>query len=224
MIEWIQQHYLEIISGTSITLALMVLSLTVGFLFALALAVLKLNKIFIFRASASVYLFFFRGTPLLIQIFLLYYGLAQFHAIQMSAVGQLLHRPFICATIALALNTAAYTAVLIHGAIVNISQGEVEAAKALGMPFRLRMKRIILPHALVRMLPAYSNEVILILKGTSLVSTITLLDLMGVTRRIIAQTYQVMESLIVAGIIYLIITAVVMSLFRRIERRFNYGE
>ena len=160
---------------------------------------------------------------MLVQIFLLYYGLAQFDAVQMSVIGQLLQRPFICATIALALNSAAYTAVLIHGAIVSMPAGEVEAAKALGMHFWLRMKRIILPRALVRMLPAYSNEVIFILKGMSLVSIIILLDLMGVIRRIIAQTYQVMEGLIVAGIIYLMITGVVMSLFRRIERRFKYG-
>jgi putative lysine/arginine/ornithine/histidine/octopine transport system permease protein len=219
MIEWVMQHYEALISGTAITLALMVVSLLIGFLLALVLALLKLSGNWTISCLVNGYITFFRGTPLLIQIFLLYYGLAQFDVIEMSAIGQLLHRPFICATIALALNSAAYTAVLIHGAIVNIPQGEVEAAKALAMPFGVRMRRIILPRAWARMLPAYSNEVIFILKGTSLVSTITLLDLMGEIRRIIAQTYQVMESLIAAGIIYLVITAVVMALFRRLERR-----
>lgn len=120
----------------------------------------------------------------------------------------------------MSLNSAAYTTGLLQAVVETVPRGEIEAARALAMSAWLRLRKIILPRAFVNLLPAYSNEVVLVLKGTSLASTITLLDLMGITRQLIAQTYQPMEGLLVAGVIYLMITIVIVMSFKWVEQRF----
>jgi polar amino acid transport system permease protein len=173
------------------------------------------------RVGAYSYIFVFRGTPLLVQIFLVYYGLGQFQAVRASALWPILREPYWCAIIAFALNTGAYTAEILRGAIGAVPVGEVEAAKAFGMSRTLSLRRIILPRALRIALPAYGNEVILMLKGSALASTITLLDLTGMARTIIARTYMPVEIFLAAGLIYLAITFVFVQLFRLLERRLS---
>ncbi|MFW5970279.1 MAG: ABC transporter permease, partial [Halofilum sp. (in: g-proteobacteria)] len=167
------------------------------------------------------YIFFFRGTPLLIQIFLVYYGLSQFETIRDSFLWPILREAYWCAIIAFTLNTAAYTAEILRGAIQSVPAGEVEAAKAIGMGRWMRLRRVVLPRAFRIALPAYSNEVILMLKGSALASTVTLLDLTGVARTLIAKTYMPIELFLAAGLFYLAITAVVLQGFRFVEKRMH---
>ena len=155
------------------------------------------------------------------QIFLVYYGLGQFEGVRASALWPILREPYWCAIIAFALNTGAYTAEILRGAIQAVPVGEVEAAKAFGMSRALSLRRIILPRAVRIALPAYGNEVILMLKGSALASTITLLDLTGMARTIIARTYMPVEIFLAAGLIYLAITFVFVQLFRLLERRLS---
>jgi polar amino acid transport system permease protein len=173
------------------------------------------------RLPAYAYIFFFRGTPLLVQIFLIYYGLGQFESVRTGVLWPIVREPFWCAIIAFALNTGAYTAEILRGAIQAVPVGEVEAARAFGMSTALMYRRIVLPRALRIAFPAYGNEIILMLKGSALASTITLLDLTGMARTIIARTYMPVEIFLAAGAIYLAITFVFTRLFALAERRLN---
>ncbi len=209
----------KLLQGAALTLELVALSLLAGALLALPLALMRVSERRWLRLPAYAYIFVFRGTPLLVQIFLVYYGLGQFAGVRASALWPILREPYWCAIIAFALNTAAYTAEILRGAIQAVPVGEVEAAKAFGMSRALSLRRIILPRALRIALPAYGNEVILMLKGSALASTITLLDLTGMARTIIARTYMPVEIFLAAGLIYLAITFVFVQLFRLLERR-----
>lgn len=213
--------FFKLLHGLSLTLGLAASALILGSLLACLLTLCLTSKNHYLKQPASTFVFFIRGTPLLVQIFLIYYGLGQFDWLRESVLWVVFREPFYCAVIALALNTSAYTAVLFKGAIDSVPQGEVLACLALGLSRRLMLKRIIFPRALRLALPAYSNEVVIILKSTSLVSTITLLDVMGVTNQIAAQTYQVIPFLCLAAVIYLTLNAIVMWIFRLIERRAN---
>lgn len=209
----------KLLQGAVLTLELVALSLVVGGLLALPLALMRVSERWWLRWPAYAYVFVFRGTPLLVQIFLVYYGLGQFEAVRASVLWPILREPYWCAIIAFALNTGAYTAEILRGAIQAVPVGEVEAAKAFGMSRALSLRRIILPRAFRIALPAYGNEVILMLKGSALASTITLLDLTGMARTIIARTYMPVEIFLAAGLVYLAITFVFVQLFRLLERR-----
>jgi polar amino acid transport system permease protein len=211
----------KLAQGAALTLKLVALSLLVGAAIALPLALMRVSERGWLRLPAYAYIFVFRGTPLLVQIFLVYYGLGQFEGVRASALWPILREPYWCAIIAFALNTGAYTAEILRGAIQAVPVGEVEAAKAFGMSWALSLRRIILPRAVRIALPAYGNEVILMLKGSALASTITLLDLTGMARTIIARTYMPVEIFLAAGLIYLAITFVFVQLFRLLERRLS---
>lgn len=171
--------------------------------------------------SAYGYIFFFRGTPLLVQIFLIYYGLSQFEAVRESIAWEVLREAYWCAIIAFALNTGAYTAEILRGAIQTVPKGQVEAAKSFGLsPVQIFIK-VVFPQAIRIAIPAYGNEIILMLKGSALASAITLLDLTGMTQTVIARTYMQSEFLVVAGIVYLAMAFVVTRAFKIIEKRFN---
>ncbi|PIE25372.1 MAG: ABC transporter permease [Neptuniibacter caesariensis] len=221
--EWgvIVDYYPKLLQGALLTLELVLFSGLVGLILAIPLALMRVSKQPWIQAFPFAYIFFFRGTPLLIQIFLVYYGSSQFEFIRESALWPILREPYWCAIITFALHTAAYIAELLRGAIQSIPKGEIEAAKALGMSYPLMLRRIILPRAFGIMMPAYGNEVILMLKGSALASTITLLDLTGMARTIIARTYTPLEIFLAAGVIYLIISALLILLFRFLERHFN---
>ncbi len=207
--------------GLMVTVSLMVCALALGLVLALFMTVAAISKQAYLRAPVNVFVFFMRGTPLLVQIFLIYYGTGQFDWLKESPLWVILREPFACAVIAFALNTSAYTTVLLKGAIASVPENEIAACHALGMSKMLMLRRIILPRAIRMALPAYSNEVIMMLKGTSLASTITLLDLMGVTNQIIAKTYATMEFLCVAGVLYLCLNVILVGLFKLFERRAN---
>ena len=211
----------KLMDGALLTLELVAFSGLIGLLLSVPLALARVSDKLWLRAFPYAYIFFFRGTPLLIQIFLVYYGASQFEWVKESALWPILREPYWCAVITFGLHTAAYVAELLRGAIQSIPRGEIEAAKSLGMSYPLMLRRIILPRAFGIMMPSYGNEVILMLKGSALASTITLLDLTGMARTIIARTYTPLEIFVAAGVIYLLITALIILLFRLLERYFN---
>ncbi|MGK8252319.1 ABC transporter permease [Moraxella lacunata] len=204
------------------TLELVALSSIIGLIFGVVLALLRLSKNPLVQVFPFLYIFFFRGTPLLVQIFLIYYGLGQFKAIQESVLWKpVLSQAYWCAIIAFTLNTAAYVAEIVRGAIQAVPRGELEAADALGMSPVQKFTRITLPRAFGIMIPAYSNEVIFMLKGSALASTITVMDLMYASKVIIAKTYLTLEIYFAAGIIYLMISWIILALFRLFDHSFN---
>ena len=209
----------RLLAALPLTLELVALALAFGAVLAFATALLRLSGNRVAVALTSAYTFVFRGTPLLVQIFLVYYGLGQFEFIRDSFLWPFLREPYWCAILALTLNTGAYTSEVLRGAILSVPQGQVEAARACGMSRPLAFRRIVLPVAIRQMLPAYGNEVILMVKATSLASTITLMEVTGIARRMIAQTFAVFELFIVAGAIYLVLNFVATRLIKFAEWR-----
>lgn len=205
--------------GAWTTLQLLGVSLLAGGLVALPLGLLRaMDSPWV---SRPVWLFTYvvRGTPLLVQLFLIYYGLAQFEAVRASVLWPWLSSAWFCAILAFAINTCAYTTEIVAGAIRALPAGEIEAARALGFSRALTLRRIVLPSALRRALPAYGNEVVLMLHGTSLASVVTLLDLTGAAREVNSRHYLPFEAFITAALLYLAITLALVSLFRAAERR-----
>jgi len=220
-LEVIIDNFPKLLEGVVLTVELVVLALALGMVFALPMALMRVSANWLIRGPAYAYIFFFRGTPLLVQIFLIYYGLGQFDAVRESVLWPILREPFWCAIIAFALNTGAYTAEIFRGGIEAVPKGQIEAARAFGMSKSVSYRRIILPQAWRIALPAYGNEVILMLKGSALASTITLLDLTGMARTIIARTYMPVEIFLAAGALYLLLTFLFTNGYRLLERRLN---
>ncbi len=217
-------YFPRLLSGALVTLELVILSLMIGFIIAIPNAVLLQRGKPWQKALPSAYVFFFRGTPLLVQIFLIYYGVSQFEWIRESFLWSVLKEPYWCAIIAFSLNTGAYTAEIFRGGLANIPKGEIEAAKSLGFSPLGAFIHIEFPRALRLVLPAYSNEVILMIKASALASTITLLDLTGIARTIIARTYTPIEIFTAAGAIYLVISMSALGLFHWWEKRLAYAQ
>lgn len=205
--------------GLLTTLELLALALVFGLLFALPLGVMRASSRQWLSAPVWFYTWVFRGTPLLVQLFIIYYGLAQFDAVRESFAWPWLSNAWFCAVLAFALNTCAYTTEMLAGAIRATPHGEVEAARAFGMSWPALMRRIVLPSALRRCLPAYSNEVIMMLHATSIASVVTLLDLTGAAREMNSRFYLPFEAFITAALFYLALTFVLVALFRAAEAR-----
>jgi arginine transport system permease protein len=216
---WLLTQLPTLFRGIVVTLQLMVLSLLCGLLFALFLTWLSYSRIIFIRGLVYLYTFVIRGTPLLVQMFLIYYGSGQFDLIRDSWLWSILQHPFACAVLALSLNSAGYCVILFRGIIRAIPSGEIEACRSLGMSQLQLILSVMAKRFAGLVMPAYSNEVIIILKSTSLASTIAIMDLMGVTREIIAETYATIPYLIVAGACYLVINLVIIRLFRFIEKK-----
>jgi octopine/nopaline transport system permease protein len=210
-----------LLAGLPLTLELAALSLVLGFGLAVLVALARLHRLLVLSLPAAAYIYVFRGTPLLVQIFLIYYGLGQLLWVRESAAWVVLREPFWCAILALTLNTGAYSAEIIRGGIQSVPWGQVEAARACGMSGWLLLRRIVFPIAIRQALPAYGNEIILMVKSTSLASTITLLEVTGVARKIIVQTFLPVEIFIVAGGIYLAVNFLVTRGVRWLERRLS---
>ena len=209
------------LGGTAVTLQLLVVALSAGLVAAIPLAVMRASPNPWLSRPVWLFTYVFRGTPLLVQLFLIYYGLAQFSWMRESAAWPLFASAWFCAMLAFAINTCAYTIEIIAGAIAATSHGEVEAARALGMsPFTLT-RRILLPSALRRALPAYSNEVIMMLHGTSLASIVTLLDITGAAREVNSKYYLPFEAFLTAAGFYLALTFILVSLFHLAEKRWQ---
>ena len=214
MIKWTPR----LLEGAWLTLELVGIAVLAGLILAIPLGVMRSSRLAWVRALPYGYIFFFRGTPLLLQLFIVYYGLAQFPAVRQSVLWPFLRDPYWCALLTMTLHTAAYIAEIMRGAIHAVPVGEVEAARALGMSKRQALWRIILPRAARIGLPAYTNEVILMLKASAVVYTVTLYDIMGMAKTISSRTYEQMFFFVFAGVLYLIITIGLTWIFRGIER------
>jgi arginine/ornithine transport system permease protein len=208
------------LQGLLTTLALLLGALSVGLLGAVPLAVVRAYGRRRWSLPIAGLTWLFRGTPLLVQLFLLYYGLAQFEWVRESVAWPLLSRAWFCAGLAFALNTCAYTTEILAGALRSVPVGEVDAAYSLGLSPAQVVYRICLPSALRRSLPSYSNEVIFMLHGTSLASVVTLLDITGAAREVYARTYQPFEAFALAALLYGLLTLALLAVFRWAERRF----
>ncbi|MBN2992445.1 ABC transporter permease [Pseudomonas cedrina subsp. fulgida] len=206
------------LGGLLTTLKLLAISLFFGLLAALPLGLMRVSKQPLVNGAAWLYTYVIRGTPMLVQLFLIYYGLAQFEAVRESFMWPLLSSATFCACLAFAINTSAYTAEIIAGSL-KATNGEIEAAKAMGMSRYKLYRRILLPSALRRALPQYSNEVIMMLQTTSLASIVTLIDITGAARTVNAQFYLPFEAYITAGAFYLCLTFILVRLFKLAERR-----
>lgn len=209
----------RLLEGAALTLELVAFAVLAGLILALPMGIARASKHWYVRALPYAYIFFFRGTPLLVQLFLVYYGLAQFDVVRNGPLWPYLRDPYWCTVITMTMHTAAYIAEILRGAIQAIPPGEVEAARALGMSRGQAMIYIMLPRAARIGLPAYSNEVILMLKASALASTVTLLELTGMSRTIIARTYLPVEIFFAAGVFYLVIAYILVRAFKVLERK-----
>ena len=205
--------------GILVTLKLLLIALAVGLLLAVPLALMRVSRRPWVNFPAWLYTYVIRGTPMLVQLFLVYYGLAQFHSVRESWLWPWLSDATFCACLAFAINTSAYTAEILAGSLKSTAHGEIEAARAMGMSPGLLYRRILLPSALRRALPQYSNEVIMMLHTTSLASIVTLMDITGAARTFNAQYYLPFEAFITAGLCYLLLAFVLVRLFKLAERR-----
>lgn len=205
--------YLE---GLFTTVWLVVLSLIIGLIIAIPLAIARNSNNWLLVAPTWSFIYFFRGTPLLVQLYLIYYGMDQFIPVK----DTLWENAWFCALVAFILNTSAYTSEIIRGAINGLSKGEIEAAKAYGMSPFATYRRIILPSALRRALPAYSNEVIFMLHGSAVAGIVTILDLTGAARLVSSRYYAPFESFLTAGLFYMCLTFVILFVFKQAEKRF----
>ena len=221
-IELMVNSFPKLLSATLITLKLLSVSLIVGLFIGLIFAILRLNKNIFINKFAYGYSYLFRGTPLLVQIFIIYYGLGNIEYLRTTFLWVILKEPYWCAIIAFSLNTGAYTSEILRSAFQTIKLGVIEAGKSLGIPNKIIFYKIQIPIAIRQSLPAYGNEIILMLKGTSLASTVTLMDLTGVAKYIISTTFKPIEIFIVAGGIYLFMTFVVHNVIKFLEKKYSY--
>lgn len=220
-ISLIAENFDRFLYGVWVTLNLTFLSLLLGGLLAIPMAIVRASGHRIFNPIVQTYTYVFRGTPLLVQTYLIYFGAGQFEVIRESFLwDSILSSAWWCALIAFTLNTAAYTTELLRGAIADTPKGEVEAAIAAGHSYKSRMRRIILPSAFRRAIPAYSNEVIFMLHGSVVASTITLQDILGVGRWLNGRYYLAYEGFITAALLYFLIVLCITWAFRWFERRY----
>lgn len=208
------------LAGLWMTLKLLACSVGIGFFLSIPLAVARDAKSAAISKPVWLFTYVIRGTPLLLQMYLIYFGLAQFDAVRDSVAWTALSDPVFCAIAALTINTVAYTTEIFAGAIRSLPHGEIEAAHAYGMSRWTSLRRIILPAALRSSLPTYSNEVIMMLHSTSLVSTITLLDLTGAANYIYSTYYLPFEAFMAAAVVYMALTYILVCGFRMAERHY----
>lgn len=220
-VSFFAKNVLALCWGIPLTLQLTLLSVMSGALFAMLLASFRLSGNRVLDGLARGYIFVFRGTPLLVQLYIIYYGLSQFPELRKSFVWPFLREPYWCASLALCLNTAAYSAEIIRGGVISVPLGQIEAARAYGMGGLTLLRRIIAPQAFRLMLPAYSNELILVVKSTALASTITMMEVTGIAAKLISATYRPVEIFIAAGAIYLLLNFCITRLLRLLEYRLS---
>ena len=222
-IELMINSFPKLLNAAVITLKLLSVSLIVGLFIGLFFAILRLNKnIFIYNFAYG-YSYVFRGTPLLVQIFIIYFGLGQIEYLRSTVLWVILKEPYWCAIIAFALNTGAYTSEILRSAFQTIKPGIIEAGKSLGISNKVIFYKIQIPIAIRQSLPAYGNEIILMMKGTSLASTVTIMDLTGVAKYIISTTFKPIEVFIVAGGIYLFMTFVIHNVIKFLEKKYSFN-
>ena len=216
------ESFPKLINATKLTIQLTFLSLFFGIFVGAFFALLRTSKIKFFYYISYYYSYVFRGTPLLVQIFIIYFGLGQVEWVRESFLWLFLKEPYSCAILAFTLNTGAYSSEIFRSAFETINKGILEAAEGLGLNKINIFFKIKLPIAIKQSLPAYGNEMILMMKGTSLASTVTLLDLTGVAKHIISTTFRPVEVFILAGGIYLLMTFIIHNLIKFLEKKYNY--
>ena len=221
-IELMISSFPKLLNATLITLKLLSVSLILGLFIGLGFAILRMNNNLLINKFAYGYSYIFRGTPLLVQIFIIYFGLGQIEYLRTTFLWVILKEPYWCAIIAFTLNTGAYTSEILRSAFQTIKPGIIEAGKSLGISNKIIFYKIQIPIAIRQSLPAYGNEIILMMKGTSLASTVTLMDLTGVAKYIISTTFKPIEVFIVAGSIYLFMTFVIHNLIKLLEKKYSF--
>ena len=213
----------KLLSAAVITLKLLSVSLIIGLFIGFLFAILRLNKNIFINKFAYGYSYVFRGTPLLVQIFIIYFGLGQIEYLRSTVLWVILKEPYWCAIIAFAFNTGAYTSEILRSAFQTIKPGIIEAGKSLGISNKVIFYKIQIPIAIRQSLPAYGNEIILMMKGTSLASTVTIMDLTGVAKYIISTTFKPIEVFIVAGGIYLFMTFIIHNVIKFLEKKYSFN-
>jgi len=211
-----------LLKASFLTIQLTLISLFIGLLIGFLFSLLRISKNKFLNLIAYYYSFIFRGTPLLVQIFIIYFGLAQLEFIRESFLWVILKKPFWCAIIAFSLNTGAYTSEILRSSFEKIDNNLIEASKSLGMSKINIFYKIKFPIALKQSIPAYGNEMILMLKGTSLASTVTLIDLTGASKYIISTNFNPVEIFVFAGSIYLLLTFIIHNMIKLAEKKLRY--
>ncbi|MDT8857828.1 ABC transporter permease [Paracoccaceae bacterium Fryx2] len=220
-LSFIWEAFLTLLPGVPLTLQLAAVSFVLGAALAVPVAMMRMARNRILAATAKLYITVFRGTPLLLQIFLIYYGLAQVDFIRHGPLWVLFRDPYFCAILALTLNMAAYASEAVRGGLLSVPHGQIEAARAGGMSRPLMLRRIILPLAMRQSLPAFGNELIIMIKSTSLASMITVMEITGLASRLMSETYRVVEVLLAAGAIYLTMSFLSARGVRALEHWLN---
>ena len=217
----IYKNFFIVLSGLDNTILLLLISLPLGFVLALIFALGRVSKIKILSRTIASYIFIIRGTPLLVQIYLIYFGLGSVKFIRESFLWYALKEPFWCGVIALTINTVAYGAEIFRGGIQSIEKGQVESGLSLGFSKFMLLRKIILPIAIRKVLPSYGNELILMVKATSLVSLTTYMEMTGLARKIMAKTFAPVEAFIAAGILYLFLNFLMVQFVKYLEWKYN---
>lgn len=219
VLQAILDHLPLFLTGLCNTLLLLVLSVVIASLLAVPLALVLVRRVPVAAPVIEAISYVLRGTPLIVQVYLLYYGLAQFSAVRASVLWPYLREAWTCLLIAFSLGTCAYLVQILRGAIETVPVGEVEAARAIGMtPFQT-LRLVVLPNAFRRALPGYENEIIFSLHGTAIASLVTIIDLLGAGRNFNTIYYFTFEGFAVAGVLYLAIVAVIRLSFGLLEKR-----
>ena len=217
----IYKNFFLVLSGLDNTILLLLISLPLGFVLALLFALGRVSKITLLSRTIASYIFVIRGTPLLVQIYLIYFGLGSLKFIRESFLWYALKEPFWCGVIALTINTVAYGAEIFRGGIQSIEKSQVESGLSLGFGKFLLLRKIILPIAIRKVLPSYGNELILKVKATSLVSLTTYMEMTGIARKIMAKTFAPVEAFIAAGILYLFLNFLMVQFVKYLEWKYN---
>ena len=215
------KNFFLVLSGLDNTILLLLTSLPLGFVLAILFALGRVSKIAFLSRAIAIYIFIIRGTPLLVQIYLIYFGLGSVKFIRESFLWYALKEPFWCGVLALTINTVAYGAEIFRGGIQSIEKSQIESGLSLGFSKFMLLRKIILPIALRKVLPSYGNELILMVKATSLVSLTTYMEMTGIARKIMAKTFAPVEAFIAAGILYLFLNFLMVQFVKYLEWKYN---
>ena len=215
------RNFFIIMNALDQTLYLLMISLPLGFFLSLIFAFGRVSKNIFISKTISSYIFVVRGTPLLVQIYLIYFGLGSVKAIRESFLWVVLKEPFWCGVVALTINTVAYGSEIFRGGIQSVTRGQIESGKSLGFSLIELYRRIIFPIALRNVLPAYGNELILMVKATSLVSLTTYMEMTGIARKLMAKTFAPVEAFLAAGILYLFLNFLMIQFIKYLEWKYN---
>ena len=219
--ELMYESFFKIVQGIPLTLQVVIIATILGFALAILVALMRISGRGILSIPAYYFVYLIRGTPLLLQLYFIYYGLGQFSFIRESFLWPILREPYWCGIITLTISTGAYSSEIIRGGIMSVSKGYLEASNALGMSKFMTFMKVTLPITFRQALPAYGNELILMVKASSLISIITLMEITGIARTIISKTYAPVEIFLVAGSIYLFINFLIVMSINFVENRLS---